>query len=292
MHQSVAKAKMSSLSSSYNYETMKVDLLDKHVVGVALNRPKKRNAMNKTMWMEIGEVFSRLSNDPECRSIVLSGEGKVFTAGIDLSDLVGMAEVVLSDQDIARKCFQMKNIIRPFQESFSQLEKCRKPVVCAIHGPCVGAGVDLIVGADVRYSTSDAWFQVKEVEIGLAADVGTLQRLPKVLGSQSLVNELCLTCRVLPAAEALSCGLTSRLFQDKETMMTAAVDCARQIATNSPVAVQVTKMALVHARDHTVEEGLEYMTLLNMTMLQSEDLRISAMSQIEKSKTKPTFADL
>lgn len=95
--------------------------------------------------------------------------------------------------------------------------------------------------------------------LGLAADVGTLQRLPKILGSQSLVNELCLTCRVLPAAEALSCGLTSRVFPDKKALMAAATDCARQIASNSPVAVQVTKMALVHSRDHSVEEGLEYM---------------------------------
>uniref|UniRef100_A0A2P2HX63 Delta(3,5)-Delta(2,4)-dienoyl-CoA isomerase, mitochondrial n=1 Tax=Hirondellea gigas TaxID=1518452 RepID=A0A2P2HX63_9CRUS len=281
-----------SMSTTYNYEALKVETLADYVIGVQLNRPDKRNAINNVMWREIGEVFSKLATDPDCRSIVLSGDRKTFTAGIDMGEFVEMASIVMGDEDIARKCFKLKKIIQTYQESFTQLEKCPKPIICAINGPCVGAGVDLISATDVRYCTADAWFQVKEVDVGLAADVGTLQRLPKLIGSQSLVNELCLTCRVMGASEALSCGLVSRLFVDREAMMAAALASAKLIASNSPVAVQATKMSLLYSRDHTVEEGLQFMALLNMSMLQSEDVRLAAMSQLERSKSKPTFAKM
>lgn len=119
-------------------------------------------------------------------------------------------------EDIARKAKILSRSIVLYQDSLTSLEKCNKPVIAAVHGPCVGAGVDMITAADIRYCTKDAWFQVKEVSIGMAADVGTLQRLPKVIGSDSLVRELCYTGRKLLADEALSCGLVSKVFDDKE----------------------------------------------------------------------------
>ena len=152
--------------------------------------------------------------------------------------------------------------------------------------------MDLLAATDIRVCTRDAWFQVKEVDMGLAADVGTLQRLPKIIGSQSLVNELCLTARKLPAAEAASCGLVSTVYETREEMMAGALGLAATIASKSPVAVQGTKMALVYARDHSTEEGLEQVARYNMVMLQSEDLMKSAMAQMDKSSPPPVFAKL
>ena len=133
----------------------------------------------------------------------------------------------------------MYTTIRHLQDLITTMERCRKPVIGAVHNACVGAGVDMITAMDIRLCTADAWFCVKEVDMGLAADVGTLQRLPKVIGSQSLVSELCLTARRMEAGEAERCGLVSSVFPDKEELMEGALAMAAQIASKSPVAVQV-----------------------------------------------------
>lgn len=282
----------STTVKGYDYEAINVESPANYVMSVKMNRPEKKNAINRKMWFELGDVFARLSDDPDCRSIILSGNNDIFTAGIDLTDLVGMGQIAMGDEDVARKAFQLKTIISKFQECFTEVEKCRKPVICAISGPCVGAGVDLICGTDIRYATQDAWFQVKEVAVGLAADVGTLQRLPKIIGSRSLVSDLCLTARKMYSSESLSSGLVSRVFPDNAAMMSAAVNTAADIAAMSPVAVQCTKLALLHARDHSVQESLDFIAYMNMTMLQSEDLISSAMNMMQKSKEKPTFNKL
>jgi len=145
------------------------------------------------------------------------------------------------------------------------------------------------VAADIRYCTSDAWFQIKEVDIGLAADVGTLQRLPRIVGNESLVRELAFSSRKMPSDEAKDCGLVSRIFPDKPSMMQAATELATTIAKKSPVAVQGTKVHLVYSRDHPVEHGLQYQAIWNAAMLQSEDLLKAAMAQM--NKTKAEFKD-
>lgn len=187
----------------------------------------------------------------------------------------------------------MYTTIRHLQDLITTMEKCRKPVIGAIHNACVGAGVDMVTAMDVRLCTTDAWFCVKEVDMGLAADVGTLQRLPKVMGSQSLVNELCLTARKMEAPEAERCGLVSQVFTTKEELMSGALAMAALIASKSPVAVQGTKDNLVYSREHTVQEGLERIATYNMTMLQSEDLMKSAMAAMDRdSNEPPEFAKL
>lgn len=254
---------------------------------VELNRPKKMNALNKVMWEEIGTVFTKLDKDQECRVIVLSAAGKMFSSGIDLSDLSQLASIVYSEDDIARKSMMMYENIRNLQDQFTMIEKCRKPVIGCVHNACVGAGVDLITAVDIRLCTDDSWYCVKEVDMGLAADVGTLQRLPRVIGSQSLVNDLCLTARRMPSNEAEKCGLVSNVFNTKEDMMKAAFDMASMIASKSPVAVQGTKLNLVYSREHSVEEGLDEIAKWNMSMLQSEDVMKSAMAAMDKSNTEP-----
>uniref|UniRef100_A0A8D0D7H3 Delta(3,5)-Delta(2,4)-dienoyl-CoA isomerase, mitochondrial n=1 Tax=Sander lucioperca TaxID=283035 RepID=A0A8D0D7H3_SANLU len=283
--QAVVRAMSSSGGAPSPYTTLAISHPAESITHVELHRPEKRNAMNRAFWSEMVDCFNEIAGDPECRVVVVSGAGKIFTAGIDLMD---MASDILQPEgdDTARISWNLRQIITKYQETFSVIEKCPKPVVVAVHGACVGGGVDLITACDIRLCTQDAWFQVKEVDIGLAADVGTLQRLPKVIGSRSLVNELALTARKMYADEAKSSGLVSRVFADKEAMMAGALEMAGEIAGRSPVAVQGTKINLVYSRDHSVAEGLNYMATWNMSMLQTQDVMKSAQAAMEKKSPK------
>ncbi|XP_023015549.2 delta(3,5)-Delta(2,4)-dienoyl-CoA isomerase, mitochondrial isoform X1 [Leptinotarsa decemlineata] len=272
------------MSSNSALQTLSVSVPKEFVYHVKLNRPEKVNAVNQLMLSDLKKCFFELSEDENCRVIVLSGEGKLFTAGIDLTNFIGIASKVAQTEDVARKAKVFNKTIVDFQEAISSLELCRKPVLAAVHSACIGAGVDLITAADMRYCTKDAYFQIKEVDVGLAADVGTLQRLPKVIGSDSLARELCYTARKMHADEALNSGLVSRVFGDKDEMLNAVEGIAESIAKKSPVAVQSTKASLVFSRDHSVQEGLNHIALWNQMNLQSEDLTQSAMAQMTKDK--------
>ncbi|XP_068034216.1 delta(3,5)-Delta(2,4)-dienoyl-CoA isomerase, mitochondrial [Anomalospiza imberbis] len=251
------------------------------VLHLQLHRPGKRNAIDLQCWRELVQAFQDISQDSSCRAVVISGAGSAFTAGIDLSDL-GSLLAALPEEDAARRAWALRQRILEFQESFSVMERCPKPVIAAVHGPCIGAGVDLISACDIRFCSQDASFQVKEVDMGLAADVGTLQRLPKIVGSQSLVNELAFTARVMRAPEALSCGLVSRVLPDKETLLEVALEVAAAIAARSPVAVQGTKINLLYSRDRPVSEGLQHVATWNMAMLQTEDIPKSVQAALDK----------
>lgn len=273
------------------FETLGVTMPKPYVYHVQLNRPDKLNAMNRKMWLEVGKCFEQLGDSPECRVIVLSAAGRLFTAGIDLNDFAKMAPQLAEMDDVARKCKMLEKMIKQYQDSISSLEKCPKPVIATIHNGCIGAGVNLITAADIRYCTKDAWFQVREVAIGMAADVGALQRLPKVVGNDSLARELCFTGRKFSADEAKEFGMVSRVFDAKDSMVEKAIELGVEIAALSPVAVQLTKKNLIYSRDHNVQEGLDHIRNWNMTMLQSEDFLNATMAQATKSPP-PTFSKL
>lgn len=278
--------------SDHNYESIQVTSAQKHVLHVQLNRPEKRNAMNRAFWRELVECFQKISKDSDCRAVVVSGAGKMFTSGIDLMD---MASDILQPpgDDVARIAWYLRDLISRYQKTFTVIEKCPKPVIAAIHGGCIGGGVDFISACDIRYCTQDAFFQVKEVDVGLAADVGTLQRLPKVIGNRSLVNELTFTARKMMADEALDSGLVSRVFPDKDVMLNAAFALAADISSKSPVAVQGSKINLIYSRDHSVDESLDYMATWNMSMLQTQDIIKSVQAAMEKKDSKSiTFSKL
>lgn len=278
--------------SDHNYESIQVTSAQKHVLHVQLNRPEKRNAMNRAFWRELVECFQKISKDSDCRAVVVSGAGKMFTSGIDLMD---MASDILQPpgDDVARIAWYLRDLISRYQKTFTVIEKCPKPVIAAIQGGCIGGGVDLISACDIRYCTQDAFFQVKEVDVGLAADVGTLQRLPKVIGNRSLVNELTFTARKMMADEALDSGLVSRVFPDKDVMLNAAFALAADISSKSPVAVQGSKINLIYSRDHSVDESLDYMATWNMSMLQTQDIIKSVQAAMEKKDSKSiTFSKL
>ncbi|CAH2061784.1 unnamed protein product, partial [Iphiclides podalirius] len=272
------------------YETLAVSVPKKYVFHVELNRPTKLNTFTPTMWSELSACFTTLSDNPECRVVILSGQGKHFTGGIDLNAFVESASVAHELSDVARKARFLHKMIVQYQNGITALENCVKPVLAVVHNACVGAGVDLITAADIRYCTEGAWFQVKEVDVGLAADVGTLQRLPKVIGSASIARELCFTARKLPSKEALEIGLVSKVYPDRDSAIEQVLEVAQTIASKSPVAVQVTKQSLVYSQSRPTNEGLEHIALLNQTMLQSDDLTKAAMAQATKSE--PEFDDL
>ncbi|XP_030036336.2 delta(3,5)-Delta(2,4)-dienoyl-CoA isomerase, mitochondrial isoform X2 [Manduca sexta] len=273
------------------YETLAVSVPKKHVFHVELNRPKKLNTLNRAMWRELNECFSTLSNNSECRVIVLSGQGKHFTGGIELQSLVELASEADDLPDVARRARFHYGFIKFAQDGITSLEKCVKPVLSVVHNACIGAGVDLITAADIRYCTEDAWFQVKEVEVGLAADVGTLQRLPKVVGNTSIARELCFTGRKFDAKEAKEIGLVSKVFPDQKTALSHALEVAEGIAAKSPVAVQTTKLSLVYSQSRPSDDGLEHIRLLNSVMNQGEDLPKAAIAQATKSPP-PEFDNL
>ncbi|KAG0051195.1 putative enoyl CoA hydratase [Gryganskiella cystojenkinii] len=270
----------------YKYETVEVSFPAPFVAHVKLNRPKKMNAINGQMWEDIRAVFDTLRDDPDVRSIVLSGSGRCFTSGLDLFSL----NLPVVEDDASRTAFKIRPYLRNLQASLSAIELCDKAVVAAIHGACVGGGIDISTACDIRYASKDAFFSVKEVDIGLAADVGTLQRLPKVVGNISWVRELCLTGRNFDAKEALEYGFISKLVEDPAKMLAEALATATIIAEKSPVAAIGTKHLLNYSRDHGVQEGLDYTAAWNMVMLTSPDIPTAAAAHMQK--TKATFAKL
>ncbi|KAF9190292.1 hypothetical protein BGZ51_006810 [Haplosporangium sp. Z 767] len=270
----------------YSFETVKVSFPAPFVAHVELNRPKKLNAINGQMWADIRSVFDVLRDDPDVRSIVLSGSGRCFTSGLDLFSL----ELPVVEDDPSRSAFKIRPYIKKLQDSLSAIELCDKAVIAAIHGPCIGGGIDITTACDIRYASKDAYFSVKEVDIGLAADVGTLQRLPKVVGNISWVRELCLTGRNFDANEALHYGFISKLAPDAAQVLSEAIATATLIAEKSPVAAIGTKHLLNYSRDHSVQEGLNYTAAWNMVMLTTPDLPTAAAAQMQKKKAN--FAKL
>uniref|UniRef100_A0A0K0FNT9 Delta(3,5)-Delta(2,4)-dienoyl-CoA isomerase, mitochondrial n=1 Tax=Strongyloides venezuelensis TaxID=75913 RepID=A0A0K0FNT9_STRVS len=256
------------------------------VFNVELNREKQRNTFTREFWLELKSAINYLSNYSGCRSIVLSAAGKSFTAGIDLKEAFSQVVGLSSDEsiDTARKSRLLMEIIGSIQDCYSILEKCPKPVICAIHSHCIGAGINMICAADIRYASKDTVFSIKEVDVGMAADIGALNRIQKIVGNDSLTRELSYTARDFNVDEALKYGLISRIFENKEDCFDGAVETARLIAEKSPIGVQGTKMALNHARNHTIEESLEFIRLLNASQLLTEDIRVAAESVLTKKK--------
>lgn len=267
-------------------ETLSLTLQD-HIATVRLNRPDKANAMNAAMWQDIRRAFEWVDATPEARVAVLVGEGKYFTAGIDMQLMAGLGAQIADDCE-GRAREKLRRLILDLQDTLTSLERCRKPVLAAIAGGCIGGGIDLITCADMRYASSDAFFTIKEIDIGMVADVGTLQRLPKLIG-QGITRELAYTGRNFDAAEAHSMGLVNRVFESREALYAGVQQIAASIAAKSPLSIRGTKEMLNYARDHSVADSLNYIATWNAAMLQSKDL-MEAMSA-NMAKRAPGFKD-
>jgi len=268
-----------------NYQTLAVSLAD-GVANVVLNRPDKSNAMNRQMWDDIRDVFRKLDEMPEARVAVLSGAGRHFNAGIDLAMLSQITDT--ANDRAAHQREELRRVILDLQDVITGLETCRKPVLAAIHGACIGAGVDLTCAADMRYCSADANFVIKEIELGFVADVGTLQRLPKLIGD-GMARELAYTGRPFSGAEAKAIGFANSCYGSRDDMMAAVAGIARAIAAKSPLAIRGSKEMLLYTRDHSVAESLNYMAIWNAALLQSDDL--SEAFAAFMAKRNPKFRD-
>ena len=268
-----------------DYTAFKVELSN-HIAHVQINRPEKINAMNAAFWREIVEIFQWIDDTDQARVVVLSGAGKHFSSGIDLMMLASLASEL--GKDVGRNARLLRRKILEMQASFNAVDNCRKPVLAAIQGYCIGGAFDLLAACDMRYAAADAQFSIKEVDMGMAADVGTLQRLPRIIGD-GLLRELAYTGRTIGAEEAQRIGLVNRTYDDHAALLDGVFAIAAEIAGKSPIAVAGTKEMLSYMRDHRIDDGLEYIATWNAAMLQSNDLRVAVAAHM--SKQKPEFAD-
>lgn len=273
----------------FSLETLKTTFLSPTVLHVELNRPKSLNAMNKKMFEEINYLFTYLNTHSLLRVVILTGFGKVFSVGLDLKEAVSLFQYDES-LDQARKSLAFYNTVKQFQQSCSSLVKLRVPVLIGIHNHCVGGGINLITGGDIRYCTEDAKFSIKEVDIGIAADVGAFPRMQQIMGNESLIRELAFTGRVLTADEALKFGFVSKVFKNTEDLMKGLRATAEEISSKSPVAVYSIKKVMNNVKYKNMEEFLEYVALNNMAMIFSND--VSEAISATLSKSKPKFSKL
>ncbi|KAG2769577.1 hypothetical protein PC129_g20239 [Phytophthora cactorum] len=277
----VASSKFDTLSLGFAN-----DDADSGVLHLKLNRPKVVNAMNMQMWVELAEAFDLVEQDPSVKTVVVSGEGRGFTSGMDLDVFTQMQKVAMDESCEGRKRERLMRVINKFQKVISAPEKCRVPVIAAVHGPCIGAGVDFITACDLCYSDVSAIFSVKEVDLAIIADVGTLQRLPKLVGERQ-AKELAFTGRNFGGHEAEKLGLVLKALPDQEALMSHVGDVAKTIAKKSPLTIRGIKQTIHYQRDHSTTDSLEQIRYHNAAVLYSDDL-VQAVGAI-MSKTEPNF---
>ena len=252
-----------------------------HIAWLTLNRPEKRNVMGSVFFKELSEHLTKLDRDPAVRVVVIKAEGKSFTAGTDLNEAASLLSGEGADQ---REKTRIK--ILTLQDGLTAIEKCRKPVIAAIHSHCIGGGIDLISACDIRIATTDAVFSIRETRMGIIADLGTLQRLPDIIG-HGWFRELALTGRDFTAAEALQMGLLTRVCEDRDALYAEAKTLASQIAGCPPLTVQGVKDVILYSRDHGIDAGLNYVAQKNTAALPSEDVVEAVTAFMEKRK--PVF---
>ena len=268
------------------YTCFDVDISDK-VAHVRLSRPDELNTMTPAFWRELPEIVTGISDAASARVVVLSSTGRHFSAGMDLSVFAG--EALHADADPGRRNARLRSNARVLQWSFTALEKARIPVLAAVQGGVIGGAVDLVTACDMRYATSSAFFCVQEINIGMTADVGTLQRLGRIVG-EGFAREMAYTGRRVPASRAYEVGLVQEVYTDRESLLEGVLGTAREIAEKSPLAVWGSKVALNHARDHGVDDSLEQIATWQAGMFQPHDMQEAFVARAEKRT--PVFQEL
>ena len=276
--------------SKNKYKCFQIDI-ENHIANLVLSRPNELNTMSRDFWVELGDVLEEINRDSEVRVVVMSSTGKHFCAGMDLSAFSNGVDNIPDDKkpDHARIGEAVYRVAKELQEYISTLEKIRVPVIAAIHGGCIGGAVDLVTACDIRLASDDAFFCIQEINIGMAADVGTLQRLPKII-PDSKMREMAYTGRRMYSAEAKETGLVSDTYKSQEDMLKAANSLAKEIASKSPVAIYGLKAVMNYSRDHSVSESLEYNALWSGAMLSQKDMTEAMTANIEKRDA--SFNDL
>ncbi len=268
------------------YRCFDVEITDR-VAHVRLSRPDELNTMVPEFWRELPEIVTGISDEASARVVVISSTGRHFCAGMDLAVFAGGE--LPPDAELGRRQARLRSNAKVLQWSFTALEKARVPVIAAVQGGCIGGAVDLVTACDVRYASADAFFVVQEINIGMTADVGTLQRLGKVI-PEGVARELAYTGRRMPAARAHQVGLVQEVYADADSLVEGALATAREIAVKSPLAVWGTKVAMNYARDHSVDDGLEQIATWQAGMFQPADMVEAFTARAQKRD--PVFPDL
>jgi len=268
------------------YSCFNLEIKNK-VAHVQMCRPDEFNSMNKAFWSELPHLIDTISNDASARVIVLSGQGKHFCAGMDLANFTQGGNAPKAHLGMQKEAGY--RVTRDLQYTITCLEKARIPVIAAIQGACVGGGVDLATAADIRYCTKDAFFCIQEINIGMAADVGTLQRIPKLI-PEGIVRELAYTGRRFLAEEAMKHGMVNKVFENQEEMMESVMEIANEIASKGPLAIAGTKESLNYGRDHSTEESLNHIALWNTAVGINDEMGVAFKAKAEKKEAE--FEDL
>ena len=257
-----------------------------HICSLVLNRPNELNTMTRDFWVELSDALEEINRNSEVRVVILSSTGKHFCAGMDLSAFSNGVDDIPDDKkpDHARVGEVLYRTAKELQGYISKLEEIRVPVIAAVHGGVIGGALDLITACDMRFASNDAFFCIQEINIGMAADVGTLQRLPRLI-PEGKVRDLAYTGRRMMAEEAKECGLVNEVYDSHEALLEAANAMAKEIASKSPVAIYGLKEVLNYSRDHTVKDGLEYNALWSGAMLSSKDMGEAMQAKMEKRET-------
>ena len=269
------------------YACFTLEIAD-HIAHIRFNRQDKANSMTMEFWKELPEAIDRISNDAEARVIVISSEGKHFTSGMDVSVFMsGALDADGPNTHVSAEAFRYK--IKALQQSFSCLERARQPVLAAIQGGAIGAGVDLVTACDCRYASEDAFFAVQETAIGMTADVGTFPRLVRLI-PEGWARQMAYTAERLPAAKAKEIGLVNEVFETHEALLDGVMAIARKIAAHSPLAVSGCKTMANYARDHSTADALDYVSVWNAAMLRPDDIKEAFIARGEKRA--PVFDNL
>jgi enoyl-CoA hydratase len=263
-------------------ESLTVEVKD-NVAQVTLIGPGKGNAMGPEFWAEMPVVFAELDADPEVRAIVLTGSGNNFCFGLNLLTMGNTLSDTMANEVSAKPRTDFHTHLKHLQHSISAVADCRTPTIASIHGWCIGGGVDLVTACDIRICSSEAYFTIQEINVGIVADVGTLQRIPHLL-PQGLIRELAYTGRKFPAAEALRYGFVNRVEDTHADALAAAEVMAREICAKSPLAITGIKQVLNYGREHSISDGLEYVAVWNAGMLQGEDMKEAVSAFFQKRK--------
>lgn len=249
-----------------------------HIAHLVLSRPEAMNTMHPTFWRELDDVLTRIHREGTARVLVISSTGKHFSAGMALETFAGAIQ--MDDQSPEGRA-AIFDLLTDMQSTFTKLERLRIPVIAAIQGGCIGGAVDMVTACCIRYATADAFFCIQEINIGMVADVGTLQRLPKLI-PEAVVKELAYTGRRLGADKALGYGLVNAVFDSPEALLAGALQCAAEIAAKPPVAIWGTKQAIHYTRDHSVHDALEQMGWLQGAIWSNAHVRESVAAMKEK----------
>ena len=263
--------------------------INNSIAHIRFNRPEKRNSMNEDFWTMFPKEVEELDDSGEIRALIVSSTGPHFSAGIDLSMFKDDIVENETDNEMGRSRGYFLQQLKFLQNAVSCLEAARFPVVTAVQGGCIGGGIDLITAADIRICTKDAFFLIEEINVGLAADIGTIQRLPKIIPA-GIAREWTMLGEKVSADRAKEVGLVSSLHDNHEEMMKNAFEIAEKLASKTPLAMWVTKETLNYSRDHTVKESLENVALWNAATLHKEDVMSTMMSKMQKKK--PEYRNL